>query len=110
MKTLKRLVRRLTSWTTSAQEEELLRAEIEEHIAMQTAENLRGGLSLVEARRQALLKFGNVEAIKETYRDQRGLPFIEMVLSDLRHALHESMRPGELHPICVRSNKKWSAR
>ena len=76
MKTLRRLFQRLTSWATSARDEEILRAEIEEHIAMQTAENLRAGLSPVEARRQALLKFGNVEAIKEIYRDQRGLPFI----------------------------------
>jgi hypothetical protein len=74
MKTLRRLFRRLTSWATSAHDESALRAEIDEHIAMQTAENLRAGLSPIEARRQALLKFGNVEAIKETYRDQRGLP------------------------------------
>jgi putative ABC transport system permease protein len=87
MKTLRRLFQRLLSWATSAQDEELLRAEIEEHIAMQTAENLRAGLSPIEARRQAVLKFGSVEAIKESYRDQRGLPFIETLLCDVRHAL-----------------------
>ena len=87
MKTVRRLFHRLTSWTTAARDEELLRAEFEEHVAMQTAENLRAGLSPVEARRQALLKFGNVEAIKEIYRDQRGLPFIETLVSDTRHAL-----------------------
>ncbi|HZL93152.1 MAG TPA: permease prefix domain 1-containing protein, partial [Vicinamibacterales bacterium] len=87
MKTLRRLFRRLTSWATSARDEELLRAEVEEHIAMQTAENLRAGLSPIEARRQALLKFGSVEAIKDIYRDQRGLPFIETLVGDTRHAL-----------------------
>jgi predicted permease len=87
MKALRRLLRRVTSWATSARDEELLRAEIEQHIAMQTAENLRAGLSPPEARRQALLKFGDVEAIKEAYRDQRGLPVIELLLSDTRHAL-----------------------
>ena len=35
-----------------------MREKIEEHIALQTAENLRAGLSAVEARRQAMLKFG----------------------------------------------------
>ena len=74
MKTLRRLFRRLTSWVTSARDEELLRAEFEEHIAMQTAENLRAGLSPIEARRQALLKFGSVEAIKEIYRDAARTP------------------------------------
>jgi putative ABC transport system permease protein len=87
MKTLRRFLRRLTSWSTSARDEERLRAEFEEHIAMQTAENLRAGLSPIEARRQALLKFGDVEAIKETYRDARGLPFLEGLLRDARHAL-----------------------
>ena len=58
MKVARRLFRRLTSWATSARDEELLRAEIEDHIVMQTAENLRAGLSPIEARRQALLKFG----------------------------------------------------
>ncbi len=95
MKTLRRLFRRLISWATSARDEELLRAEFEEHVALQTAENLRAGLSPVEARRQALLKFGNVEAIKDIYRDQRGLPFIETLVSDTRHALRRMRRaPG----------------
>lgn len=87
MRTLRRLLRRLTSWSTSTRDEEHLRAEFEEHIAMQTAENLRAGLSPIEARRQALLKFGNVEAIKETYRDARGLPVLEALLRDTRHAI-----------------------
>jgi putative ABC transport system permease protein len=87
MKTLRRLFQRLTSWATSAQDEELLQAEIEEHIAMQTAENLRAGLSPIEARRQALLKFGNVEAMKDSYRDQRGLPFLETLTHDMRHVM-----------------------
>ena len=87
MKTLRRLFQRLTSWATSARDEEILRDELEEHIALQTAENLRGGLSPIEARRQALLKFGNVEAIKEVYRDQRGLPFMETFVLDTRIAI-----------------------
>jgi predicted permease len=64
-----------------------LRTEIEEHLALQTAENVRAGLSPVEARRHAVLKFGAVEAMKESYRDQRGLPFMETLIQDTRHAL-----------------------
>jgi len=92
MKTLRRLFHRLTSWATSAKDEEFLQAEIEQHIAMQTAENLRAGLSPIEARRQALLKFGNVEAIKEIYRDERRLPFLETLRRDMRHALRRLRR------------------
>jgi predicted permease len=87
MKALRRFFRRLTSWATSAKNETRLRAEIEEHIAMQTADNLRAGLSPVEARRQAVLKFGSVEGIKDSYRDQRGLPFLETLSRDTRDAI-----------------------
>ena len=92
MKAVRRLFKRLTSWATSGRDEDMLRAEIDEHIAMQTAENLRAGLSPIEARRHALLKFGNVEAMKELYRDQRSLPFVEMLVSDTRHALRRLRR------------------
>ncbi len=87
MRTLRRIFRRLTSWATTQRDEERLRAEIEEHLALQTAENLRAGLSPLEARRQAVLQFGGVEAIKESYRDQKGLPLLESLIQDTRYAL-----------------------
>src|SRR5437762_9961527 len=87
MRTLRRFFKRLSSWATTQQDEERLRAEIEEHLALQTADNARAGLSPVEARRQAVLKFGGVEAMRESYRDQRGLPVFEMLMQDTRHAL-----------------------
>src|SRR5256885_13316836 len=53
------------SWTKVQHDEDRLQAEIEEHLALQTAENVRAGLSPTEARRQAVLKFGAVESIRE---------------------------------------------
>jgi predicted permease len=87
MKSLRRLVSRLASFATRRAQDERLREEIEEHIALQTAENIRAGLSPVEARRQALLKFGGVEAIKQDYRGARGLLFVENLVQDVRFAL-----------------------
>jgi hypothetical protein len=87
MKSLRRFFTRLVSFATRRTQEERLREEIEEHIALQTAENLRAGLPPVEARRQAMLKFGGVEAMKQDYRAERGLPLIEDFLQDLRFAL-----------------------
>ena len=92
MKTLRRLFHRLLSWITAARDEATLQAEIEQHIAMQTADNLRAGLSPEEARRQALLKFGNVGVMKESFRDQKGLPLMETLLTDIRHALRRLRR------------------
>src|SRR4051812_38373166 len=40
-----------------------------------------------EARRQARLKFGGTEAIREAYRDERSLPVLENLLLDVRYAL-----------------------
>ena len=87
MRTLRRFIARMTSWTRRQKDEERLRAEIEEHLALQTAENVRAGLSPVEARRQAVLKFGAVEAMREEYRAQKGLPFLETLGQDTRHTL-----------------------
>jgi len=87
MKSLRRFFIRLLNSATRRAQEERLREEIEEHIALQTEENLRAGLSLVEARRQAMLKFGGVEAMKQDYRAERGLPLIEDLLQDLRLAI-----------------------
>ena len=86
MKSLRRFFVRLANLAIRPAQEERLKEEIEEHIALQTEENLRAGLSRPEARRQAMLKFGGVEAMKEDYRAQRGLPFIENSVRDLRFA------------------------
>ena len=95
MKSLRRFFARLTSFMARRAQDERLREEIEEHIALQTAENIRAGLSPVEARRQAMLKFGGVEAIKQDYRARRGLPFVENVVQDVRFALRSLRRtPG----------------
>src|SRR6266478_8142104 len=87
MRSLRRFLKRLATTAMRRQDEERLRDEIEEHLALQTAENLRAGMSPVEARRQAVLKFGAVEGFKEEYREQQGLPFLETLLQDTRHAL-----------------------
>ena len=95
MKSLRRFFARLAGLATRRAQDERLREEIEEHIALQTAENIRAGLSPVEARRQAMLKFGGVEAIKEDYRAERGLLFIENFLQDARYAMRSLRRtPG----------------
>jgi predicted permease len=87
MRSVKRFLTRLFNSTTMRAQEERLKEEIAEHIALQTAENLRTGLSPIEARRQAMLKFGGVEAMKENYRSERGLLLIENLVRDIRFAL-----------------------
>jgi predicted permease len=87
VRSLRRFFARLANSATGRAKEERLREEIEEHIALETAENLRAGLSPIEARRQAMLKFGGVEAMKQDYRAERGLELIENLVRDVRFAL-----------------------
>ena len=60
-----------------------LAAELESHLAMHIEDNLRGGMTATEARRQALLKLGGVAQVTERYRERRGLPVLENLLRDL---------------------------
>jgi predicted permease len=101
MKSLRRFFSRLASFATRRTQDERLREEIDEHIALQTDENIRAGLSPVEARRQAMLKFGGVEAIKQEYRAARGLLFVENFVQDVRFALRSLRRTTGLTAFVV---------
>jgi predicted permease len=92
MKSLRRLLARLRSLPTRQAQDDRLREEMEEHIALQTAENLRAGLSAIEARRQALVRFGGVQQTLEQHRESRGLPWLDLVMQDLRFALRTLRR------------------
>jgi predicted permease len=56
--------------------EQELDEELAFHIAMETDKNLRAGMSLEEARRQARIAFGGVERHREDVRRGRGLAWI----------------------------------
>lgn len=44
---------------------------------MQMEDNLRSGMTLDEARRQAVIKLGGTESTKELYREQQGIPGLD---------------------------------
>lgn len=86
MRFLRRSFSRLHNFLARAKNDARIAEELEHHIAAQTAENIRSGLSVDEARRQARLKFGPVESMKEAYRSEQGLPFFDTLFQDLRYA------------------------
>jgi predicted permease len=87
MRSFRRFFARLANSAARRTNDQRAIEEIEQHIAMETDENLRAGLSPTEARRQAILKFGARESIEQDYRAERGLPEIETWLHDVRYSL-----------------------
>src|SRR4026208_990884 len=72
-----------------------LEEEIESHLQMQIEDNLRLGMTPEEARRQAMIKLGEIESTKEAYRDQRSLPLLETLWRDIRYGARQLRRnPG----------------
>ncbi len=95
MRFLRCLLIRLSNFAARRSADQRLREEIAEHLAFQTEENLRAGMSPAEARRQAALKFGAAEAIRERHYDEQSLPFIENLLFDLRYSARMLLKsPG----------------
>ncbi len=89
MRFVRRFLARVANFMTWRRGDQRLREEIEEHLAMQTEENLHAGMPLAEARRQAMLKFGAVGVVRDNYRAEQGLPLLENLLQDLRYALRQ---------------------
>jgi predicted permease len=87
MRALNRFFTRLLNFVSRRRDDERLREEMESHLAIQAAENIRAGMTPAEARRHARLKFGAVEAVRESYHAEKGLPFVDTLLMDVRYAL-----------------------
>jgi putative ABC transport system permease protein len=95
VKFLRRFFIRLSNLAAGRRADQRLHEELAEHLAFQTEENLRAGMSPAEARRQAVLKLGGAEAIREDHHAEQSLPFIENLLFDLKYAARMLRRsPG----------------
>jgi putative ABC transport system permease protein len=69
--------------------------ELRAYVDLLIAENMKAGMSPEEARRQALLKVGSIEYVKDQVRDERPGMFIENAMRDLRHGIRLLRRsPG----------------
>jgi putative ABC transport system permease protein len=92
MRFLRRFFVRLSNFSARRSADQRVREEIAEHLALQTEENLRAGMSHTEARRQAALKLGAADAIREHHHAEQSLPLIENLFVDLRYAVRTLMR------------------
>jgi predicted permease len=87
MHSLRAFFMRLRGLFRTREDDRELEKEIASHVHMHVEDNVRAGMTPNEARRRALLKLGGIEPTKETYRDRRGLPWLETSLQDVRFGL-----------------------
>src|SRR5688500_11612287 len=75
--------------------EDGLNEEMRFHIDQQTEKNIHRGMTPIEARRQALVRFGGLERVKEDTRDEFRPALFEDFLRDLRYGARALLRaPG----------------
>ena len=69
--------------------------ELDFHLQMEIAENVRRGMTTAQARSEAQQRLGRVAQIKETYRETHALPIIEVLWQDMRFGFRMLRRtPG----------------
>jgi hypothetical protein len=101
MRQIRSFLLRLGGVFSHSRREQDLRDEIESNIALHIEDNLRSGMALEEARRQAILRFGGIESTKEECRDRLSLPLLEMFFYDLRYARRSLARSGVFTVVAV---------
>jgi putative ABC transport system permease protein len=95
MKKVRALMVRLGGWFSKNKYERELREEFESHLALHIDDNMRAGMTAAEARREALLKFGGMEAAKESMRERARFLWFDTTWQDLRYALRGlRLNPG----------------
>jgi putative ABC transport system permease protein len=95
MKALWRVWARATGLFRKSRRDREMAQEFESHVQMHVDDNIRAGMSPEQARREALVKFGGMEAAKESVRETSRLMWIDTALRDMRYALRGlRLNPG----------------
>ena len=95
MGALRRTLARIRSFFRKPRLDADLEAEIAAPIELATEQNIERGLTPIEARRQALVRFGGADQAKDKHRQARGLMKFDILLQDLRYTIRTLRRdPG----------------
>jgi putative ABC transport system permease protein len=82
---IREFLHRLLSVARKDQKSRELDEELASHLDLLTQENIAKGMDPDSARRAARLKLGGDAQIREAYREQAGLPFLETLFQDIRY-------------------------
>lgn len=89
METVRVILNRLRALFRRGRLDEELADELRAHLDFAIEAKLGQGFSAEEARRRALREFGAVTQVQERYRMQRGVPWLDTLVQDLRYALRQ---------------------
>jgi putative ABC transport system permease protein len=92
MASMREWMRRLWGTIRRNPHDSEMQAELRSHLELAGEDMLRHGSSPEDALRAARLKAGGVAQAMEAMRDQRGLPWLDDVMRDVRHALRSLRR------------------
>jgi predicted permease len=89
------LIRRITNLFSRSRLDREISAELQSHIDLRTEDNLAAGMSATEARRDALIRFGNPTSMRERVTSADVALSLDSVWADLRYAARQLRRsPG----------------
>jgi len=95
MRWLKSMWFRVNAVVRRSRMERELAEEMEHHVDLETRKNLERGLDGQEARRQALIRFGGVDRMRESARKAWGVSVAQDLQDDTRFALRQlAKRPA----------------
>jgi hypothetical protein len=87
MNSIHKIWRRLRSFGQRRAVKQEIDEELRFHIEQRTAENIAAGMSPDEAAREAPKRFGNLQSVRDEYREKRGASFGETTWQDIRFGL-----------------------
>jgi len=98
---MKSAIRRVLAMFRRRRSDAVLDDEIRTHLDLLAADLVRRGMTPDDARAAAWREFGGVDQMKEQYRDQRGFPWLETFLRDLRFGWRSMRRAPALTVVIV---------
>lgn len=92
---------RLLAFFSKQRLDEELDAELASHLLLAEDDLIARGVEPREARRLARLQLGGLGSVREAHRDSRGLPQLDVLQQDLRHAFRTLRRDRAFTVVAV---------